>query len=98
MDPFRRHSDAEVWNALRRSHVASAIEAMGGSLESHVAEQGSNLSVGARWRGDPIPALQGGWHFLCSPTAHTATVARGAQASGSSCALRVLFCGSLRSS
>lgn len=57
LDPFNRHSDAEVWNALRRSHVASAVEAMGGSLESHVAEQGSNLSVGAPGRSCPLLAM-----------------------------------------
>lgn len=48
VDPFDRHSDAEIWTALEQVNLKEDITAMPGGLDSPVAEGGSNLSVGQR--------------------------------------------------
>ncbi|ODQ82974.1 hypothetical protein BABINDRAFT_170062 [Babjeviella inositovora NRRL Y-12698] len=48
LDPLQRHTDDELWNVLRLSHLEAHIRSMGDGLMSKVAEGGSNLSVGQR--------------------------------------------------
>jgi ABC-type multidrug transport system fused ATPase/permease subunit len=53
LDPFDQHSDLELWAALKRSHlIDEENEQQEGeekiTLESHVAENGSNWSQGQR--------------------------------------------------
>ncbi|KAK7202906.1 P-loop containing nucleoside triphosphate hydrolase protein [Myxozyma melibiosi] len=48
IDPGRRFSDAELWNALELSHLKEHVRGMEGGLHAMVLEAGSNLSVGQR--------------------------------------------------
>jgi ATP-binding cassette subfamily C (CFTR/MRP) protein 4 len=48
LDPFNERSDAEVWDALRASHIARIPEASPDKLLMAIADNGSNLSVGER--------------------------------------------------
>eukprot|EP00941_MAST-03F_sp_MAST-3F-sp1_P003569 g3569.t1 len=48
LDPFHKRTDVEVWEALRRCHMAKQIEGRDGQLSSPVAEGGKNFSVGER--------------------------------------------------
>jgi ABC-type multidrug transport system ATPase subunit len=48
LDPFGEHSDEEVWEALRRSHLKGVVASNVDGLEMNVAENGSNFSVGQR--------------------------------------------------
>lgn len=51
LDPFNRHADDAVWNALRRSHLIGDDEYRPPGLESldaTVSENGSNFSQGQR--------------------------------------------------
>eukprot|EP00741_Cyanophora_paradoxa_P008074 tig00001254_g7813.t1 len=48
LDPFGAYSDAEIWEALRTSHLKEYVEALPGKLEAEVAEGGSNWSLGMR--------------------------------------------------
>ena len=47
MDPWERHTDAQLWQVLRQVQLAGAIRKLGG-LDALTAEAGSNLSVGQR--------------------------------------------------
>ncbi|KAI8055860.1 hypothetical protein BDF22DRAFT_672557 [Syncephalis plumigaleata] len=49
LDPFSRHSDHEIWNALRRCHLSSISDEMArpiniSHLDAPVTENGDNLS------------------------------------------------------
>lgn len=44
LDPFERHTDAELWSALEDTQLKGAVS----SLDMQVAEGGANLSVGQR--------------------------------------------------
>jgi len=44
LDPFGKHTDHEIWESLRRAHMASIFA----SLDDDVSEGGGNLSVGQR--------------------------------------------------
>jgi len=46
LDPFGEHSDDDLWTAVKSSGLAEHLSEVG--LDSVVAEQGSNLSVGKR--------------------------------------------------
>ena len=48
LDPFSRHTDAELWQALESVQMAKVFaESLGGSgLATVIAEKGSSLSVG----------------------------------------------------
>ncbi len=46
--PVTEHTDAELWDALRRSGLDAKVEAMSGGLDADVSEGGSNLSAGER--------------------------------------------------
>ncbi|XP_034235576.1 multidrug resistance-associated protein 1-like isoform X2 [Thrips palmi] len=48
LDPFAKHSDAELWTALTDAHLKSYVEGEGEGLELEVTEGGENLSVGQR--------------------------------------------------
>ena len=44
LDPFRKFTDLELWESLRRTTLAASIS----SLEDAISENGSNFSVGQR--------------------------------------------------
>jgi len=48
LDPFGRHSDAELWGVLERAQLRGAIAALPLQLEAPVVENGENFSVGQR--------------------------------------------------
>lgn len=48
LDPFAEYDEHELWSALERCHLRSAIEALDDGLDHVVAENGSNFSVGER--------------------------------------------------
>ena len=48
LDPFGIYSDSELWDALERAHLNTAVSGMDGKLDAEVAENGENLSVGQR--------------------------------------------------
>ncbi len=48
LSPFGLHSDAELWNALRRAHLAPAVESWAAGIDTHLAEGGSPLSAGQK--------------------------------------------------
>lgn len=48
LDPFGTHDDAELWQALQRSHLGEHITKMDGKLNAVVLEGGENFSVGQR--------------------------------------------------
>lgn len=48
LDPFQKHSDKELWDALERSDLKQYIASCSGGLDSDVSEGGENLSVGQR--------------------------------------------------
>jgi ABC-type multidrug transport system fused ATPase/permease subunit len=50
LDPFDECNDDELWQALRRVHMADKVASMDGKLRAEVAENGGNLSVGVRGR------------------------------------------------
>jgi ABC-type multidrug transport system fused ATPase/permease subunit len=48
IDPFGVHSDPEIWETLRRVHLADAILALPFGLDSELADEGANFSLGQR--------------------------------------------------
>ena len=52
LSPFGLHSDAELWNALRRSNLAPAVESWSSGLDTVLAEGGSPL----------VQARSNSWH------------------------------------
>jgi ABC-type multidrug transport system fused ATPase/permease subunit len=48
IDPFGKYGDDEIWSILRRIHLADAIEALPKKLDSELAEDGANFSLGQR--------------------------------------------------
>jgi len=48
IDPFGNYGDDEIWNILRRIHLANAIEDLPKKLDSDLGEDGSNFSLGQR--------------------------------------------------
>ncbi|KAG3004708.1 hypothetical protein JG687_00012651 [Phytophthora cactorum] len=48
LDPFAEKSDAELWEVLRKVHLADTVSSWGKGLDYEVAEKGENLSVGQR--------------------------------------------------
>ncbi|XP_060775099.1 multidrug resistance-associated protein 4 isoform X2 [Neoarius graeffei] len=48
LDPFKEHSDKDLWNALEEVQLKSLVEELPGKLETILAESGSNFSVGQR--------------------------------------------------
>lgn len=48
LDPFDRHSEAELWQALEKAHIKDTVSELEDKLETTVKEGGSNFSVGER--------------------------------------------------
>jgi ATP-binding cassette subfamily C (CFTR/MRP) protein 1 len=48
LDPFVRHSDEEIWDALKLTHMDSFVATLTDLLNYKVTEGGENLSVGQR--------------------------------------------------
>lgn len=48
MDPFDEYTDDQIWSALERCGMQSAVEEMPGELSGQVTEYGENLSQGQR--------------------------------------------------
>jgi len=48
LDPFMRNTDADVWSALERVHLADVIRGLPLQLQAPVLENGENFSVGQR--------------------------------------------------
>ncbi|XP_029980719.1 multidrug resistance-associated protein 4-like isoform X2 [Sphaeramia orbicularis] len=48
LDPFRQHTDEDLWNALQEVQMKAAVEDMPNKLETVLTESGSNFSVGQR--------------------------------------------------
>lgn len=47
LDPFGKHSDIKLWNALESTQMKELIEKLGG-LDARIEEGGGNLSIGER--------------------------------------------------
>ena len=48
LDPFNRHTDAELWSVLRMVKLSKSVEAWGVGLDVAVSEKADNLSLGQR--------------------------------------------------
>ena len=48
LDPFEQHSDVEINEAIARVHLSKKIETLDKGIDSPVAENGENFSVGQR--------------------------------------------------
>ncbi|KAI8801573.1 P-loop containing nucleoside triphosphate hydrolase protein [Cladochytrium replicatum] len=48
LDPFGRHDEAELWDALERAGMKETVRGLEGSLDARVEVGGDNLSVGQR--------------------------------------------------
>ncbi|KAJ2998212.1 hypothetical protein HDV02_004714 [Globomyces sp. JEL0801] len=48
LDPFDKYSDSQIWDALRAVELHATVDKLPDKLESAVAENGSNWSVGER--------------------------------------------------
>lgn len=48
LDPFLSHSEDEIWATLRRVHLAEFVQSLPAGINTEVAEDGGNLSLGQR--------------------------------------------------
>ncbi|XP_028248988.1 multidrug resistance-associated protein 4-like [Parambassis ranga] len=48
LDPFRHHTDEDLWNALQEVQMKAVVEELPNKLETVLTESGSNFSVGQR--------------------------------------------------
>ncbi|XP_042282221.1 ATP-binding cassette sub-family C member 4-like isoform X2 [Thunnus maccoyii] len=48
LDPFRQHTDEDLWNALQEVQMKAVVEELPNKLEMVLTESGSNFSVGQR--------------------------------------------------
>lgn len=48
LDPFNKHSDDAIWNALERANMKNKVRSLPEQLDSIVVENGENFSVGER--------------------------------------------------
>ncbi|XP_030649011.1 multidrug resistance-associated protein 5 [Chanos chanos] len=48
LDPWSQYTDAEIWEALERTHIKDMVSQLPNSLHSEVTENGENFSVGER--------------------------------------------------
>ena len=75
LDPFERHSDVDIWAALRRAHLARIVESNPMGLEMALAEGGAPLSAGqkqlvalarALLRNSKVGSTSSQWHLRLS--------------------------------
>ena len=45
LDPFNEHSDAEVWEALRKAHLDDTVTKFEDRLNHEITESGGNLRL-----------------------------------------------------
>ena len=48
IDPLGEHTDAEIWNALHRTKMSSAVKNMRKALDSELSQDNSNFSIGEK--------------------------------------------------
>ncbi|XP_015521892.2 ATP-binding cassette sub-family C member 5 isoform X1 [Neodiprion lecontei] len=48
LDPFKVHTDAEIWTALEKTKLKNRVQSISGHLDASVGFGGDNLSVGER--------------------------------------------------
>ncbi|KAM6934339.1 ATP-binding cassette sub-family C member 4-like [Xenentodon cancila] len=48
LDPFRQHTDEDLWNALQEVQMKAVVEELPNKLETVLTESGSNFSMGQR--------------------------------------------------
>ena len=48
IDPFGTHTDDQIWEALRRVHLFDAVNQLPGGIDSELADEGANFSLGQR--------------------------------------------------
>nr|XP_057938958.1 ATP-binding cassette sub-family C member 4-like isoform X2 [Doryrhamphus excisus] len=48
LDPFRQHTDEDLWNALQEVQLKAAVEELPNKLDTMLTESGSNFSMGQR--------------------------------------------------
>lgn len=48
VDPFGTHTDDQIWEALRRVHLYDAVSQLPGGIDSELADEGANFSLGQR--------------------------------------------------
>lgn len=48
LDPFDEHTEAELWDALEKSHMKQFVSEFEGGLDAPVSEYGENMSAGQR--------------------------------------------------
>ncbi|CAG2161666.1 unnamed protein product [Oppiella nova] len=48
LDPFEKHSDADIWQALELAHLKEFVDSLDEGLSHPVSEGGDNLSVGQK--------------------------------------------------
>ena len=48
IDPLGEHTDAEIWNALHRTKMSSAVKNMPKALDSELSQDNSNFSIGEK--------------------------------------------------
>uniref|UniRef100_A0A8D0CP65 Multidrug resistance-associated protein 4 n=1 Tax=Sander lucioperca TaxID=283035 RepID=A0A8D0CP65_SANLU len=48
LDPFRQHTDEDLWNALQEVQMKAVVEDLPNKLETMLTESGSNFSMGQR--------------------------------------------------
>nr|KAG5713488.1 hypothetical protein BaRGS_025036 [Batillaria attramentaria] len=48
LDPFEKHSDEELWQALEHAHLKNFVQGLSQGLQYECTEGGENLSVGQR--------------------------------------------------
>lgn len=48
IDPFGTHTDDQIWEALRRVHLFDVVTQLPGGIDSELADEGVNFSLGQR--------------------------------------------------
>uniref|UniRef100_A0A3Q2GHS4 Multidrug resistance-associated protein 4 n=1 Tax=Cyprinodon variegatus TaxID=28743 RepID=A0A3Q2GHS4_CYPVA len=48
LDPFKQHTDEDLWNALQEVQMKAVVEELPNKLETVLTESGSNFSMGQR--------------------------------------------------
>lgn len=43
LDPFEKHADEQIWDALKHSHLKKFIESLPSGLETKIEDGGANM-------------------------------------------------------